>query len=124
MTGVSIPRGQGVDTEESRGKPLSVGHAQLAFMVPVQYFDKLGKPYTEFVFVVDNVVYKDPEGQTWAGRLKTIAEPIASEIVGRTNDMLDRRIRSVLTDMGLLGDRAAPPDEVDVLSDATDRELG
>lgn len=117
---VRIPNSQITDTED-RGTPLSVGEAMLAFMVPVKYYDKLGKPHQEFVFVVGDVVYKDPNGENWAAKLKVISDTVATEVVQRTRSQLENVIRKVVREMGPVS--ASSADEVDVLADETDKDV-
>lgn len=119
---VQIPRGQTVDPDDI-GTPLTIGNAELAFMVPVKYYDKLGKPHQEFVFVVGNTVYKDPSGENWAAKLKVLNDPIQQEVVSRTASAFQQYLRKMLAEMGITPGMPSGRDEVDVLADETDKDV-
>lgn len=128
MSGVAIPASQmqqlGADGEPVRGEPLTVSNATVGYMCPVQYFDKLGKPHVEMVFVVDGVVYKDPNGEAWASRLKVMSDSIAMEINVRVKDHLRTQVRSLLEEMGFKPKGTLKAmDDVDIISDEVDTEI-
>lgn len=120
MTGVQIPRSQMIDTEMTGG-PLTVGVAQLAFMVPVQYYDGQGKGHQEFVFVVGDTVYKDPSGEVWAAKLKVMTDKLSTEIVSRTQSAFQQAVKQALQDLGVT--EAPRHDSLDVLADGVDHDL-
>lgn len=119
---VVIPHSQTID-ENDRGEPLSVSHAVVGYTVPIKYYDKLGKPHTEMVFVVGDVVYKDPNGERWANSLKVMSDDIADQVRIRIKDHMREQIKSVLSELGVKtqGTLKAMSD-VDVLADEVDEE--
>lgn len=120
---VVIPRSQTQDPDDV-GSPLTVSDAVVGYMVPVKYYDKLGKPHTEMLFVVGDVVYKDPNGERWAGELKVMSDKIAVEVRRRVNTYFRDQVRGILEEMGFQpqGTLKAMSD-VDVLADDVDEEM-
>lgn len=120
MSGVQIPRSQTMDPDD-RGTPLTVGEAQLAFMVPVKYYDGQGAPHAEFVFVVGDTVYKDPAGEAWASKLKVMSDSLSVEIASRAKAQLHDAVRRALRELGVGADTGR--DGVDVLADEVDHDV-
>jgi hypothetical protein len=126
MSGVAIPASQnqalGADGEPIRGEPLTVSNATVGYMCPVQYFDKMGRPHVEMVFVVDGVVYKDPNGEQWASRLKVMSNEISKNINLQVKDHLRSQVRSILEELGYKSKGTLKAmDDIDVLSDKVDK---
>lgn len=119
---VVIPGSQLRDVEEV-GEPLSVGEAAIGYIVPVKYFDRLGKPHVEMLFVVGETVYKDPNGERWASGLKVMSDKIADDVKVRIRASLRDQIKDVLEELGFktAGTLRAMAD-VDVLADEVDAE--
>jgi len=127
MSKVVIPHSQtaarGGDGEILRGEPLSVSHAVIGYMVPTQFFDKQGKPHTEMVFVVGDVVYRDPNGERWAAELKVLSDTVADQIKSRVNDDFRSKVKAVLTELGVTTNSALKSlSDVDVLADEVDEQ--
>lgn len=119
---VVIPSSQLRDVEET-GEPLSVGEAVVGHLVPVKYFDRLGKPHVEMLFVVGDIVYKDPNGERWASGLKVMSDKIADDVRVRVRSYLREQVKGVLEELGFntAGTLKAMAD-VDVLADEVDDE--
>lgn len=119
---VVIPGSQLRDVEES-GEPLSVGEAAVGYIVPVKYYDRLGKPHVEMLFVVDDVVYKDPNGERWASGLKVMSDKIADDVKVRVKAHLRDQVKDVLEELGFkTAGTLKAMDDVDVLADEVDAE--
>jgi hypothetical protein len=119
---VVIPHSQTID-EDDRGEPLSVQHAMVGYMVPIKYYDKLGKPHTEMVFVVGDTVYKDPNGERWASGLKVLSDDVADQVKIRIKDHLREQVKSVLVELGVeTSGTIKAMGDVDVLADEVDAE--
>lgn len=119
---VMIPASQQNDVEDN-GTPLTVGQAVLSFMVPVKYYDNLGKPHQEFVFVVGDTVYKDKSGENWASGLKVMSDKVATEIVDRTKTCFAEAVKEALVSLGISIGSKPGHDEVDVLAGDTDGDV-
>lgn len=125
---VQLPRTQTVDVEDT-GTPLTVGQVMMSFMVPVKWYDDQGRVHQEFVFVVGDTVYRDPNGETWASRLKQFTPKMGAEIVERCNEAFEDTVRKVaqkIVQQEVAKASLRTPDhndEVDVLADLTDKDV-
>lgn len=119
---VVIPQSQTRDVEDT-GEPLTVGNVAVGYMVPTKYYDKLGVPHTEMLFVVGDVVYKDPNGERWASSLKVMSDKIADDVRIRVKDHLRFQVKEVLEELGFKTAGALKAmSDVDVMADEVDDE--
>lgn len=119
---VVIPGSQLRDVDEV-GEPLTVGEAAIGYMVPAKYFDRLGKPHVEMLFVVGDTVYKDPNGERWASGLKVMSDKIADDVKVRVKSHLRDQVKDILEELGFkTAGTLKAMDDVDVLADEVDAE--
>lgn len=119
---VVIPSSQLRDVEET-GEPLTVGAAIGGSIVQAKWFDKLGKPHAEILFVIGGVVYRDPNGERWASGLKVMQDDMAEQVRGALKDQRREEIKSILEEMGFKSASTLKAlADVDVLADEVDEE--
>jgi hypothetical protein len=121
-TGVRIPRDQMNDPED-RGTPFAAGAGVPALMVPAKWYDEQGRPHQEYVFVVGNVAYRDPNGEAWADSLQVFKDPVATKVVQQANAQFEAMVLAVIRKSKLQMPLPAGSDGVEVLADETDRSV-
>lgn len=62
----------GVNTDSNRAPARTVQHCMPVQMFAVEIGDEEGKKITTVAFKVGDMLYTDPNGESWAGSLRTI----------------------------------------------------
>lgn len=74
---VVVPLQQGRSPD---ARPKHLAHAAPVEIVALNYFDDMEKEHTTLAFCVGGKWYMDPEGETWAGRLRPLAPWLLAQV--------------------------------------------
>lgn len=122
---VRIPEGQ-LRPDGVEGAPMTVSHAMVGLMVPLQWFDEAGNGHNDVFMVVGDQVYKPPESERWAAELGSVKKELAVAVRKSAKAHFRAMIVDILRQEGLLGgvpDNGVDlpkDDDVDVLDAAAD----